>query len=123
MARHNTLGVWGENLACEYLVSKGYAIVSRNWHTGNIEVDIIAMHNNNIIFIEVKTRSEHDSRPEEAVDRHRQQRLIRAADNYINQYNIPHSVQFDVIAISGNEHDYNIVHFEDAFYPRLRRHR
>lgn len=119
MARHNQIGKWGEQVACEYLMGKGYAIVHRNWRSGNIEIDIVAMHDNRVVFVEVKTRSDKNSCPEDAVDRRRCARMVRAADTYIARYDIPHEVQYDIIAISGDIHDYNITHFEDAFYAPL----
>ena len=42
MAKHNELGKEGENAAAEYLMSKGYSIRHRNWHSGKRELDIVA---------------------------------------------------------------------------------
>ncbi len=123
MAKHNELGKWGEDVATEYLIAKGYAIAERNWRCGNLEIDIIAYHNSRIVFVEVKTRHDPESRPEEAVDRRRMSRMVRAADAYIQAKNIPHPVQYDVIAISGTPTDYKLIHFDDAFFPRMRTHR
>ncbi len=120
MARHNNVGKWGENLAVEYLYGKGYAIVERNWHCNKYEIDIIAMFRNRIVFVEVKTRSNKMDYPETAVDRRRANRMVKAADMYINMKKICHDVQYDIVAVSGSEHDYEILHFEDAFYPQMR---
>ena len=57
MAQHNQLGKWGEEIACEKLITEGYAICERNWRVGSYEIDIIAMKGNRIVFVEVKTRS------------------------------------------------------------------
>ena len=99
MARHNELGKWGEQLAVDLLVTKGYAIVERNWRAGNLEVDIVAMKDNRIVFVEVKTRSSEFVDPLDAIDRRRVSRIVRAANSYVKAYNIPHEVQFDVIII------------------------
>ena len=45
----------GEQTACEYLVQKGYAILGRNWRTKTGEVDIIALKDEFIVFVEVKS--------------------------------------------------------------------
>jgi len=57
MASHNDLGKKGEQLAAEFLISKGYKIVARNFRFQKAEVDIIARKNNVLAIIEVKTRS------------------------------------------------------------------
>lgn len=46
MAETSQLGQWGENIACETLTGKGYAIVGRNMRIARIEVDILAMKGN-----------------------------------------------------------------------------
>lgn len=122
MARHNELGKWGEQLAVDLLVTKGYAIVERNWRSGNMEIDIIAMKGSRIVFVEVKTRSSDFVDPADAVDRRRVMRMVRAANSYVRAGNIPHEVQFDVILIVGvPEGDApRIEHIEDAFVAPLR---
>lgn len=123
MARHNDLGKWGEQVAFELLVTKGYAIVDRNWHAGNLEIDIIAMKGDRIVFVEVKTRSGDIDEAFRAVDRRRVMRMVRAADSYVRAYNIPHEIQFDVILIAGTPLDHTplqIEHIEDAFFAPLR---
>ena len=123
MARHNELGKWGEQLAVDLLVTKGYAIVERNWRAGNLEVDIVAMKDNRIVFVEVKTRSSKFVDPLDAIDRRRVSRIVRAANSYVKAYNIPHEVQFDVIIIIGTPESGNmpqVEHIPDAFLPPLR---
>ena len=46
-------GQAGEQLAREYLQTNGYAILEANWKWGHLEVDIIAMKENTIVFVEV----------------------------------------------------------------------
>ena len=123
MARHNELGKWGEQLAVDLLVTKGYAIVERNWRAGNLEVDIVAMKDNRIVFVEVKTRSSEFVDPLDAIDRRRVSRIVKAANSYVKAYNIPHEVQFDVIIIIGTPESGNmpqVEHIPDAFLPPLR---
>ncbi len=123
MARHNELGKWGEQLAVDLLVTKGYAIVERNWRAGNLEVDIVAMKDNRIVFVEVKTRSSGFVDPLDAIDRRRVSRIVRAANSYVKAYNIPHEVQFDIIIIIGAPEGGDspqIEHIPDAFLPPLR---
>lgn len=120
MARHNDIGRWGEDLAADYLASKGYAIAERNWKSINYEIDIIAYRQARIIFVEVKTRSNQDDDPLTAIDKNKKWRLIKAAQRYVNLHSINHEIQFDIIAITGTKDNYKIEHIEDAFVPPLR---
>lgn len=120
MARHNVTGNWGESLAADYLAAKGYAIADRNWRSGHYEIDIVAYKGSRIIFVEVKTRSRDYDDPLEAVDRNKALRLIRAAEAYVNAFDINHEIQFDLIAINGTPEQYKIEHIADAFESPLR---
>lgn len=119
MARHNETGQWGEDLACEKLITEGYAINQRNFRIGHYELDIIAMKGNRIVFVEVKTRSNPDSDPIEAIDSKKIMRMTRAANAYVTAYDIPHEVQFDIITIVGTPDDYKLEHIPDAFFAPL----
>lgn len=120
MARHNELGAWGERIAREFLLSKGYAIGGENTKIGNFEMDFIAMKDNRIVFVEVKTRSSDLYDPVAAVDRRKRARIVRAADAYIRSYDIPLEPQFDIITIIGTpETSWRVEHFPDAFRPEL----
>lgn len=54
--RHK-LGARGENIAVKYLERKGYLVVTRNWKVKLGELDIIAVKDNKLYFVEVKTRT------------------------------------------------------------------
>lgn len=98
------LGVYGENLACYYLQQKGYKIAARNFRCHRYgEIDIIAIKNDAISFVEVKTRSSAAyGSPLEAVTPEKRARIYRTAEYYLqlNGYedNVPR-LFFDVIEI------------------------
>ena len=124
MAAHNDLGRQGEDLAAEMLLKKGYKLLERNWRVNGWEVDIIARTRTEIVFVEVKTRSDDSLMlPEEAVDFNRRCRLTSAASAYINYHKITLTPRFDVVAIVLNSTRRDIRHIEDAFYPVTRRRR
>lgn len=123
MAKHNTVGAWGEQAATEHLITQGYAIRERNWRMGHYEIDIVAMHHNRLIFVEVKTRTDTETNPADAVDRRRMMRMVTAANAYIHQQNLYHEVQYDIIAITGTPQDYKLEHIPDAFLAPLRTYR
>ena len=69
MAKHNDLGKAGENAAAAYLEKEDYLIRHRNWRKGHFELDIVAAKDNELVVVEVKTRSNTEfTQPEDAVD-------------------------------------------------------
>lgn len=121
MAVHNDLGAWGERIATEYLLSDGYIIHRQDERmTGRGEIDIIAFKEGEVVFVEVKTRSEEDTDPMEVVDDKRRRRMCRAADTFIRQMNIDLLPRFDIIIINGTpETGHRLTHYPDAFLPPM----
>jgi putative endonuclease len=96
------LGRKGEDRAARFLADQGYKILERNYRTRNGEIDLIALHNGEVVFVEVKTRtSDAFGAPELAVTPQKQRKMIKAALGYI-KYKKLHQVpcRFDVVAIS-----------------------
>ena len=120
MAIHNQLGKSGEEYAAEYLMSRGYIIRDVNWVSGRHELDIVAFHNDMMVVIEVKTRSNVDwAYPEEAITDKKIRNTILATETYIRMFDLDVDVRFDVISIVGKEPPFEIEHIEDAFLPPL----
>jgi putative endonuclease len=118
MARHNEVGVKGEIIALEFLEWKGYAIQEINWRFKHCEVDIIAKHNNTLVFVEVKTRNtDFFGEPEAAVDKEKQKKMAEAATEYIESNNLDIDVRFDIVSIVMRDGKPDIHHIEDAFFP------
>jgi putative endonuclease len=107
------LGRKGELLAQGFLKKKGYKILQTNYRTKFGEADIIATYNNEIVFIEVKTRSNSKfGTPAEAVNYQKQKRYRDIAKAYMLQnceYDMPFS--FAIVEILGEE--INLI--ENAF--------
>lgn len=121
MARHNLLGQWGEQIAREYLIAKGYAIYQKGSREGHFEIDIIAFKGSRIIFVEVKTRTEGSNDPLDAITPKKISRMCSAANAFVKSHNIPHEVQFDIITIiARSDGTYTLDHIADAFMPPLR---
>ncbi len=116
MAQHNELGKKGEQLAVEYLLKNGYAIVERNYRYLKAEVDIIAQKENILAVVEVKTRStDYFGNPEEFVNPKKIKLLIYAIDNYVIEKDLDVEVRFDVVAIIHQKNNIKIEHLENAF--------
>jgi len=119
MAQHNVLGRLGEDQAVAYLQKKGYRILDRNWKIGDLEIDIVAKDAEDVVFVEVKTRSSDAwGKPEDAVDELRKKRLTAAANAYLKYHRIDDRFRFDIIAIVMNQYELDINHIEDAFTLR-----
>ncbi len=109
------LGKEGEDHAAKFLTRRGYKILERNYQTRSGEIDLVALHQGYVVFVEVKTRtSDAYGAPEMAVNPRKQQRMIKAALGYI-KYKKLHQVpcRFDVVAISGAGQDVELI--ENAF--------
>jgi len=120
MSKRIELGKRGELLAIEYLKVNGYKILEVNWRTDHKEVDIIAQDNNEIVFIEVKTRSsKYSGNPVEAVNIQKQRLLIDAAEDYIIFNNIDLEARFDIISVIIDGNNRNINHIKEAFYSGI----
>jgi putative endonuclease len=109
----------GEEEACAYLLTKGYEILVRNWKTEKLEIDIICKHGEELVFVEVKHRTE----PEPVIARHavtrgQQKSLGRAANYYIEQVNYTGNSRFDVIMITQLPNNRtHLEHITEAFLP------
>ncbi len=102
MAAHNELGKWGEDLAAEYLRSKGYVIIERDWRSGRRDLDIIAADGDVVVFVEVKTRRNTIfGEPENAIDWHKRQSLQQAINHYVKFKHLRQEIRFDIISIVG----------------------
>ena len=125
MDKHNQFGRRGEDLATAFLLSKGYSILDRNWHSGHKEIDIIARDGHDIVFVEVKTRSNEDIiSAVQAVTTAKMQRLIYAAEAYLASHEYDFSPRFDIITLVGAEPNLKIEHLCDAFHvPMTNSHR
>ncbi|OGH19760.1 MAG: hypothetical protein A3D74_02360 [Candidatus Levybacteria bacterium RIFCSPHIGHO2_02_FULL_37_13] len=103
----NPIASLGEDKACEYLRKNGYKIVERNFRKGYGEIDIVAIHENTLVFIEVKTRTSNSfGSPLEAINYWKLKSLIKTAQYYkMTHRNLPESLRIDAVSVilSGND--------------------
>lgn len=110
------IGDKGEDFAINILRSKGYEILERNYRFKRAEIDVISLHDNLLIFVEVKAlHSFNHGYPEERVNQAKINKILEAAENYIFAINWQKDIRFDVLSIDLNNPD-NYFHIEDAFY-------
>ncbi len=98
MASHNELGKKGEDVAHHFLIEKGYKIIARNWFFNKKEIDIIALKDDLLIFIEVRTRaSKNWEDPRESITPRKIRNIVLTADAYIKETQLDLEVRFDVV--------------------------
>ncbi len=111
-----SLGDFGENLTVKYLKKNGYKIVSQNFHSRYGEIDIIAVKNDILAFVEVKARAQNSLfKPREAVDYYKQNKIIKTAQLFMMAYNSNIQPRFDVaeiVVIKTEKDKYKVLEFE-----------
>ncbi|MGI6007701.1 MAG: YraN family protein [Ruminococcus sp.] len=108
------LGKEYETAAKKILEKSGYMILEENYRCPRGEIDLIAMDNGELVFLEVKYRSSTgQGLPEEAVDLRKRKRISRTAQWYMMEKRISPDVpcRFDVVSVLRE----NIRIYKNAF--------
>lgn len=120
--RSALVGKAGENFVAQYLKSKGYIILRRNWRDSRYgEIDIVAENNEYIAFVEVKTRQKNALVSGlEAVDTRKQNRIKNASQTFMRKLRtnlLPRLDVAEVIVISEKDEkfEFEINYIENAF--------
>lgn len=111
--RHE-VGKTGENIAIKYLKNIGYVIIERNFFAIQGEIDIIAKDGKELVFIEVKTRTNKKfGMPVDAVNEIKQKHFIRTVKYYLYLKKLENNfVRLDVIEVYINKEKYEINHIK-----------
>ncbi len=122
LTKQRVTGNIGEALALKYLKKKGYKILERNYVALGNEVDIIAMGDGHLVFVEVKTRilstlGGMQARPAEAVNAKKQLSIIKVAEYYSAYLKEKPRIRFDIIEVylDENKKPARIEHLAGAF--------
>jgi len=113
-----SFGRTGERLAADYLISVGMRIVERNFRVREGEIDLIAMDEGTLVFVEVKSgRTEAFGEPETWVDARKQRQIGRVAASYLQLKQLEDiDCRFDVVAVTFMQGKPHIKHIENAFW-------
>lgn len=95
------LGRVGEDAAAAALTARGYLILRRNVRSRYGEIDLVAAHGSEIVFIEVKTRTAGDlGRPFDAIHPAKQRRLVRLALSFMHGRRLQgRTCRFDAVGV------------------------
>lgn len=107
----------GEKMAWDYLKTKNYKILEKNYRCRLGELDIIAEDKDVICFIEVKTRnSDKFGSPREAVNRVKQRKICQVALVYLKSKGLLEKrARFDVVSIFNPNQEAKIDLIRNAF--------
>jgi putative endonuclease len=111
-------GQEGESAAEQYLLNKGYRIVTRNLRSSVGELDLIAEDGQVLVFVEVKARrTDAFGGAIHAVHQRKQDKLIRLAAQYLARHHLKNRLcRFDVILLQGADiGTTQIEHIQNAF--------
>ena len=95
------LGKKGEEIAVKFLNSKGFKIIETNFRIRGGEIDIVAIDQDTLVYIEVKTRTSNEfGYPEESITFRKIKHLVHTAKFYRNsRKNLPELERIDVLSI------------------------
>ncbi|MDG2344393.1 MAG: YraN family protein [Flavobacteriales bacterium] len=114
------LGREGEKAALKFLQNNGYKLLHKNWRHKKMEIDLVVKKQNKVVFVEVKTRKNAiNSLINDVVSFSQQKRIIDAAHNYIDEFNVDEDIRFDLIEVHMPNKSPKFVHHKDFTYPTL----
>jgi len=107
-------GRYGEDAAVKFLKENGYTVLERNYRAANGEIDIVAIKEKHLSFVEVKSRKNTDfGYPAEAVTLKKQKKIIDAAKVFLMHFENYNEISFDVCEVYLKERRINYI--ENAF--------
>lgn len=114
-----TLGKYGEDVACSELERRGHTIVERRFRTDHGELDIVSRHNGYTVFVEVRAKSTATfGDGAESVTMQKQQRIVAMAQAYVAHHHLENTpCRFDVVSVDAEHEPARVTVFEDAFRP------
>lgn len=101
-AQRMAVGDYGERLAARYLSSRGLVVVDRNWRCSRGEIDIVALEDETLVVVEVKTRvGDRFGTPLEAVTAEKAARLHRLGRLWLQEHpqRTHRLLRLDVVAV------------------------
>lgn len=98
----STTGRAAEQRSADWLQQRGCQIIARNHHCRYGELDLVVLQGETLVFVEVRSRgNSRHGHPYESVDRHKQKKLIAAAQDFLQRHpeHAWRNCRFDIIGI------------------------
>ncbi len=121
--KNNSTGKSGERIAEDYLKSKGYRLVERNWRATFGELDLVMIEGNVLVLVEVKTRINNNGahrRIFDTIDKRKINKVRQLSSCYYSRADLRikklvNSYRIDAVGVLINEKDFQIFHSKNAF--------
>jgi len=103
------IGKFGQQLAVQFLLQRGYEIITENYYCREGEIDIVAKKDEQIVFVEVKTRTNRNfGLPEEALTEIKKEKITKTIFDYLESNEInTDNWRIDYIAVELDKFDKN----------------
>ena len=113
------IGEMGEQMACDFLLTRGHHILDRNWHAGHLELDIVSEASDGLHFVEVKARTTPVTTTVlDQVTPAKQKRISAAANQYLHKKNLDgKEVFFDIVSVLFDGAETVVRYFPQAWIP------
>lgn len=111
-------GSRAERAAARFLRGLGWHIVRRNYTCPHGEIDLVAVEDRTVVFVEVRSSSIDEQRAAESVDEIKQRRLTRLALYFLQEQRLMnHAARLDVLTVTwpDGQREPHIVHYRQAF--------
>lgn len=113
-----TIGLLAEETALQFLLSHKLRLLTRNYRTRKGEIDLILNDKDDIVFVEVRSRSRYDyGTAAETINSQKKQKLIMTARHFLQKRNLLYRAnsRFDVVAIQFQNDKTEIEWLKNAF--------
>ena len=120
MISRRNIGNDAEDIASVFITSRGFSVIKRNFTCRFGEIDIIALHNHTLVFIEVRSKnSQMKGSPAESITVFKKRKIFKTAQYFLkcNAQYMDYSCRFDFIGImDGNINHVRSFISEDELY-------
>lgn len=118
MAGNIVTGRKAEDIALDWLLHKGFALIERNCRVGHKEMDLVMESEERIHIVEVKSLSAPLLlEPSEKVNLKKQKLLAAAAAWYVKRHQLVKEVQFDIVSVVFEGDCHTVEYIPEAFFP------
>lgn len=94
----NNQGIAAEAAAAKFLKQQGLLLLQQNYSCRFGEIDLIMREGNTLVFVEVRLRTNQKfTSAADSIHHHKQQKLIRAAQYYLQNEGINSPCRFDAV--------------------------
>lgn len=108
-----------EDCVADWLLRRGWRVLARNWRWKRLELDIVALRDGTLAFVEVKMASAGSrTMTAEKIGPRKRSRLTRAAAAFLADSGLDAACRFDLAEVRGEPGSFSVTYTESAFRPR-----